>query len=416
MYPDGKIERGAGVRIGCWLALLCAALPLAAAGETGVAGPPSYDFPYTHGLYATIVGFLSVPKVDVPNQESMDLKVDSFRKKMPVKAVIQDHQAPLVVMLLGIDGRADGRLGKLWSSYFAGAGYHVLSFDSTFLPSFIETSGHGVTGNLVEETQCVKKIIAAFLDLPEVKDKVSKIGVVGLSYGAIEALLLGKEAQKNALPFHLDAIQAYSPPIQLEWTGELIDRWFHDDRWNYTLVQLSNELSSHTPVDPKEAVPFSDSLMRAGIAAAFRLGLADVVVRNDKVYKLHLLPGGNDFDDAYVKHEYAETWGYENFIEDAVFPYWRKKMNLQNVADLTAPDDVRNLIAQQPPGAEVILAEDDPFNSPESLAELKQRAHNHNLTVLPRGGHLGYAASGWTKTKLLQLFSTAALVHGASKK
>ena len=364
-----------------------------------------YDFKYTNGLYATIVGFLSIPKVEVKGQESYKLKIDSFRKEMPVKAVIQRGKAPLVVVLLGIDGRADGNLGRLWPSYFAAAGYHVLTFDSTFLPSFIETSGHGVTGNLKAESERVKEIIAAFLQLPELKDKVSKLGLVGMSYGALEALLLGEEAQKGALPFKVDAIQAYSPPIQLQWTGELIDRWYDEDRWQYTLVELAGKLSGHTPVPPNEPVPFSDSVMRAGIAAAFRLGLKEVIARNDRLYKLNLLPSGNEFDDEYVRREYAATWGYERFIDEAVFPYWRKRLNLTSVSDLTWPIDVRNLLPKQPPGAEVILAEDDPFNSPESLAELKKQAHKGSLTVLPRGGHLGYAACAWTKAKLLRLFA-----------
>src|SRR5207244_3067819 len=134
-------------------------------------------------------------------QKKLSLKVDSFKKKFPVRAIFQRETAPLVVVLLGIDGRADGALGKLWPSWFAEAGCHVLTFDSTFLPSFIEYSGHGVTGNLIAESERVRDIISAFIEQSDAKGKISKIGIVGMSYGGIEALVLGSMAKEGKLPF-----------------------------------------------------------------------------------------------------------------------------------------------------------------------------------------------------------------------
>src|SRR5437868_4456338 len=77
---------------------------------------PPYDFKYTNGLYATIAGFVSIKDIELKSQKKISLKVDSFKKKFPVRAIVQRESAPLVVVLLGIDGRADGALGKLWPS------------------------------------------------------------------------------------------------------------------------------------------------------------------------------------------------------------------------------------------------------------------------------------------------------------
>ena len=66
------------------------------------------------------------------------------------------------------------------------------------------------------------------------------------------------------------------------------------------------------------------------------------------------------------------------------------------------------LLPQQPPYAEVILAEDDPFNTPEDVAALKAVASKYRVTLLPRGGHLGFVNDPWTKAKLLELFNTPA--------
>ncbi|MCY3017585.1 MAG: alpha/beta fold hydrolase [Planctomycetota bacterium] len=379
-----------------------------APGGTAQGGLPAYEFGYKDPLYATIAGYLSIKDIELKNQKSYKLKVVDFRKEAPVRAILQPQEAPLVVVLLGIDGKSDSPLGRLWASWYAEAGNHVLTFDSTFLPRFIEISGRGVTGNLMSESECVRDIIAAFLEHEDVKGKVSKIGIVGMSYGALEALRLGELSAAGKLPFKVEAIQAYSPPIRLQKTGELIDQWHNEDRWNYTLVQLAGKLAGHTPVPPDQLVPFSDSLMRAGIAAAFRLTLVDVIVRNDKTYKLRMLPSGNQFDDEYVKQDYAAAWGYGKFMDDMCFPYWERKAGFKSLSDLTDPIQLPTLLQKQPPCSELILAEDDPFDLPEDVAELKKAAANKRAVFLPRGGHLGYVNEPWTKAKLLTLFKSPA--------
>jgi predicted alpha/beta-fold hydrolase len=372
---------------------------------------PAYDFRYKNGLYATIAGFLNIKDFELKNQKTIKLKVESFKKKVPVRAIVQRQSAPLVVVLLGVDGKADGALGKLWPAWFASAGYHVLTFDSTFQPTFTELSGHGVTGNIRIEAERVKDLIASFLELGEMKGKVSKIGVVGMSYGGLEALVLGQMAADKQLPFALEAVQSYSPPIKLQATGELIDRWYAEDRWQYTLTDLASKLSGHKPVSPDSEIPFSDSVMRAGIAAVFRLGLVDVIVRNDQFYKLNALPSGSNYDDQYVKRDYASVMGYSKFMSEISYPYWQRKLSFQNLSDLMGPIELRNLVEKQLPTTQVIISEDDPFNTPEDLAELKSQVNassNSNVTFLNYGGHLGFVNEAWTKAKLLSLFKPAA--------
>ncbi|HYG75853.1 MAG TPA: hypothetical protein VEK08_12690 [Planctomycetota bacterium] len=365
---------------------------------------PPYGFKYSNGLYATIAGFVSIKEPELKNQKKFSLKVPSFKKKLPVRAIIQNESAPLVVVLLGIDGRADGALGKLWPSWFSDAGYHVLTFDSTFLPSFTEISGHGVTGNLLVESERISEVIAAFLNLSEMKGKVSKLGIVGMSYGGIQSLVLGQMAKEGRLPFNVDGIQAYSPPVNIRRTGEVIDRWFSEDRWQYTLVELANKLSGHKPVGPDSTPPFDDSLMRAGIAAVFRLGLVDVIVRNDQIYKLGVLPKGNNFDSDYIKRDYAAIMGYTAFMTEMSYPYWQKKANMQQLSDLTSPVELGTLIEKQPPYSQVIITLDDPLNTADDLAAFQSRAAGRNVLFLPRGGHLGFVNDPWTKAKLMTLF------------
>lgn len=365
---------------------------------------PPYRFPYKNGLYATIAGFTAIKDVDTRNVRQIKLSVDGFRKAVPVRAIIQNHAAPLVVVLMGIDGKADGKLGKLWPSWYDNIGCHVLTFDSTFLPQFVLMSGHGVTGNVYAESERVGQIIAAFLRQGDMKSNVTQIGVVGMSYGGLQAMVLGELSKEGKLPFQIDTVQAYSAPIRLQHTGELIDKWFVEDRWNFTLVELADKLTGHKPVSADSPIPFDDSLMRAGLAAIFHLGLSDVVIKNDAEYHLHLLPSGDQFDDQYVKQDYAETWGYSKFMNDMSYPYWQHKLSLRSSDELMDTIDLCNLVKKNPQSTELIISEDDPFNTPEDLADLKSCSPTARITYLPTGGHLGFVSDPWTKAKLMSLF------------
>src|SRR5689334_4835126 len=84
---------------------------------------PEYTYCYDNGLYATLAGYLKIKHVCVSRETVFHLNVNNFRAPMPVHAVIQDHEAPLVVLVPGISGQASSDYTKLWPSWYADAGF-----------------------------------------------------------------------------------------------------------------------------------------------------------------------------------------------------------------------------------------------------------------------------------------------------
>jgi len=360
------------------------------------------------GLYSTITGYLKVKNVSVPDQRVIHLSVVGLDRPLPVRAVIQNRPAPLVVLLLGITGQADADFSKLWAKWYAEAGYNVLTFDSTFRAEFQDYSSFGVSGNIWAETAIVAKIIDAFLQSPEARGRVEKVGLVGMSYGAIEALILGQMSTQKKLPFAISAIQAYSPPASMEHTATRIDRWHKEDRWRYTLIELSRKFSKHEPVCDSCVVPFSASEMRAAIAAAFRVELAPIVLKNDNKYGLGVVPRGNEYDGEQRRKDYAAGWTYTKFAYDLAYPYWQSRPGFSNIQQLIRSTDLCELMQHQPSFSETIIAADDPLNAPEELEDVKECAAQLRLTIWPRGGHMGYIMDPQTHEKLLSLFTSRA--------
>lgn len=393
--------------VAIWISLLCVSancVEVAVSAENRAA-LPGYDFPYENPYYASIAGYLSVKKVRIERHEKLTLHVPGFSENLPVRTVRQGHVAPLVVMLAGITGRSEDDFVKLWQKWYADAGFHVLSMDSSFLPTFNNRSGHGVSGNLWIETEKVRDVIAAYLKQSGIEDRVSSIGIVGMSYGATQALMLGKLAKEGKVPFKIDAIQAYSPPINMQHSADILERWDREDRPRYTLAQLQ-PVAYHKP-SPEYEHEFSDCMLRAAFATAFRLPLAYVIVENDQLYCLDLLPRGDEFNDLYWRYDHAATWGFRDFAYGLSYPYWQQKLGLNDLQPLIDSADIERLLEHAQVCTEVILAVDDPLNEPDDLNRLRRSKYTAAATYLPRGGHLGYVSNEWTRTKLLSLFTCA---------
>lgn len=372
-----------------------------------VGGEP-YTFPYHDPLYGTLAGYLKVTNVSVPGERVMNLYPPNLSGSIPVHAVIQPGPAPLVVVLLGIGGRADTDFSRLWPSWLAEAGNHVLFFDSTFRAPYMNYTGKGPSGNLWAEAETVRDIIDTFLKQPEMNGKVDGLGIAGMSYGGVQALILGQMANEGKLPFEINSIQAYSPPANMAKTAGIFDVWYRENRWCYTLMELLSKVGKHEPAMTDAGhVPLRQSLMKAAIALSFRQELADVVLRSDERFCMNRLPHGDLIDEAFVRREYAEAWNFNKYIFEIALPYWDRKLGHEAVVHLIDDTRLWELLEHQPAYTEAIVALNDPFNTPDDLDDLKHLAEGKRILYLPTGGHLGYVGDEWTRTHLLGMFNKA---------
>jgi len=359
---------------------------------------PPFTFDPGNALYATVYGYLSVKKIEVA-QRVDELIVPGMSKSVPIKFVLQDHPAPLVVVLLGISGDASSDFSKLWPLWFSEAGYNVLTFDSFFRSEFIEHNGRdiGISGNVFSESSKAADIIAAFLDRYKERITPTKFGLVGMSYGGIQSLILGQMAVEGKLPFKIDAIQAYSPPIDLRETAQIIDDWYNQYRFKYTLIEMYQKVAQHHLDRGQDGLP--DDLLKASIATSFEQELGKSVLATDQSFKLHLFS-----EDPYQRKDEAALWGFMRFAYDLSLPWWRERLNSTDIDEMTASARLDKLLQNQPACSEAILAADDPFNRPVDVNVIREDNLKSKLTILPRGGHLGYISAPWTRAKLLTLF------------
>jgi pimeloyl-ACP methyl ester carboxylesterase len=385
-----------------------------AAGDVGQTKPVSvsygsavssstvhYDYWIRDGLYATVTAnSFDKPKVD--DEKKYKLKPEGFAKDIEVRVIWQSGRRPLAVLLLGLASRSKGKMAQLWKCHLREAGFNVLTFDSPFLPVFGKRSRHGVAGNVKEEARLAANLVAAFMNKSDARERVTSVGVVGISYGGTLGLNLAKMSQEGRCPFPLDRVLAFSPPVRMRTAARQLDVFYHD-RWNYTLSELADDLLGHKPVPRGEPIPFEAAEMRAGIAAAFRLDLTDVIEFSDDFYKMKILPESRWGDGEYRK-DVAGTWSFERFVNQMCFRYWYRKGRVQTIEQLWEPGDLKKLLQDCPANVHIVIAEDDPLNSASELATLKAILPSDRATYLPNGGHMGYNNTQWVKNRVARLF------------
>jgi predicted alpha/beta-fold hydrolase len=383
-------------------ALLAGLLSLGlGAGEEKCPAPPSsadaYDYLIADGLYATVTAMQSFKAPDVPQEKELTLKnIYNFKKDIKVRAVIQDQPAPLAVILLGLTSKSKGPLARLWEAQLRDAGCHVLVFDSIFRPALNERSAHGVTGNLEAEACVVANVIRAFLEHPQVADKVTQLGLLGASYGGSLALSYAKLAKSGRIKLAPKRVLVFSPPLGMRTASEILDHFYDEYRQNFSFFSLL-KLRNLEPVPAGQPIPFTASLMRAGIGYTFHSDLEDAISNSKDVYH-YQLPSEGDKNDK--NHRL-----FTRFIEEVVYPYWKQHGGAQTLEDLWAYGSLDKLLAASPDYVKVILAADDPLNDPVLLEYVRRDAPPEKLTVLPRGGHLGFVGCQWAKARVMGLFT-----------
>ena len=357
-----------------------------------------YTFTCNNGLYSTLTAMTCFKIPEVKAEQKLKLKVFGFKKDLEVRAMLQDHPAPLVVIFLGLASKSKDPLARLWESQLYESGCHVMTFDSIFRSSFNKSSNHGVAGNLEMEAISAANVINSFEQHSLLEGKVTKLGLLGASYGGILALNFARLAKANKITLKPDRVLVFSPPVSMHVSATLLDKMYDEDRAKFGILDLW-KMKGHEPVGPEKAIPFTDSLMRAGIGYVFHDDLVDAINTSKDVYKYELpdLPSDGNGGD---KHRYA----FSRFIEQVVFPYWQDKKRVGSIEDLWSFGDLGKLLPQTGDNVHVVLTADDPLNDPILLKYVQRDAPAGRLTVLPRGGHLGYLGTEWAKQRVLAMF------------
>lgn len=396
-------------------------------------------------------------KIDGERKVIIPKSNTEFKADLEVRMFWQRGKAPLAVTLLGFGMASDERNARAWQADLYRAGNHVLSFDSLIRNNMNRVTGHGAAGNILEEGRLTARIINAFLSTrdPETggtyRDRVSSVRLLGTSYGGNIALQTMREG--SAVLWPLDRVLIVSTPVDFLHTTTLFDKYYHEDRTRFGKLSLARLLHGFTPdsADPNDK---ELSLMRAGIGYSFHGDFAAMAKDNMERYMPQLKQHLREFEESqecarhrkeqlalleasydaerksiqaqkgqlgskeynalkddcdarynsqkdHVKKKLDDPnhWTFKTYFSLLCNPYWEAKGDYSDFGRL------KKLMEGAPNFVQVVIAEDDPLNNPEDLAELKQSLKEPQLLLLPHGGHLGFNGTQWFQALMAKFFA-----------
>lgn len=103
----------------------------------------------------------------------------------------------------------------------------------------------------------------------------------------------------------------------------------------------------------------------------------------------------------YIKKKMDDSnhWTFKGFFSLLCNPYWEAKGDYSDFGRL------KKLLNGAPNFVQVVIADDDPLNTPEDLAQVKEALKEPQLLLIPHGGHLGYTGTQWFQTLMAKFFA-----------
>ncbi|HEX5000325.1 MAG TPA: hypothetical protein VFY29_19035, partial [Terriglobia bacterium] len=201
------------------------------------------------------------------------------------------------------------------------------------------------------------------------------------------------------LPFRLGPVVAFSPPVSMQSTAQILDSYYERDfgAYHFDLLKLVR-LRDRSIAGPGSPSPFEPRLMRAGIGYLFHKAIKRAVETNDAQYCLGLL-------DWYKRTGHRRSdpgeWTFIRFVEEMSWPYWRQQGVSQSLEEYWTMGDLAPLLPVVGDDVFVYLSIDDPLDDPGDVIRLQKKFKPPLFNVLPYGGHLGYATSEWVRKIVL---------------
>ncbi len=372
------------------------------------------------GLWETITAGLR--KVDHPPLMEMKVLLTGAKAPMEIQYFLQPQPRPLVIIVNGTFSKAQNLYAEMLESTYIRAGYNVVTFDSFFSRRFLLETQYGAPGNFKAEAEIAGRIVSMFLKQPGISDKVSDIGVVGLSYGGAVALQMALLDQSKQLPFKLARVQVYSIPVSFQNAFRILDE-FEAQPYSYdTIIPIVLKANKRHQAMPDDTTV---EMLQKVIGRSFRLDLPETVESVDRIYFNTIKKNrASALETNYLgdgqaaimdRESEASSVSFRAFFASWLAPYWHGTSRV-SAEDLLAMGELSQLLPQLSDKVQIVIAQNDPLNVPGSIDALSKIKTGAKLILQKSGGHLGFLETDAIAQIAAGMFGATLPVENKKKK
>ncbi len=411
-------------------------------GKSFAAEDPDFsllaNFEYSNPLYSTTTLGQCTGCAHSGNSKKINISVPEMSGTINGRKIVNPEAGhPLVIIFNGTGGTAEGGYAAYMMDQCEKNGWSSFTYDSPFSDKYVNACGRGMPGNFRRECFQAIDLINTFL-----KDSArrygpnhySEIGIVGLSYGAILALLLPEVINDGTLknpPFQIAGTLALSPPADMLEAAALIDRYGKlKTRFNGVIDVAWAFSKESEKMSPARQHEFTDDELRYIIARAFKHNFDNTKDQAFMKYSKQFGPvcPNADWKEKIRKINFFGKEGSEGraFMDDIGFiqyfnyfcvPYWENARGLDSGAQIKSDGHLARLLTIKGGNAEAFICSACPLTTRQSMDELKLGIANGSystpLYVLPCGGHGDLVQTEFVRHRLKNLFAPKTQLAGS---
>ncbi len=349
-----------------------------------------YESKFHHAYLDTLSGVCSITKYKKSDivGELKKVKFEDkkyFDEKIEYYQVIQNHKAPLILILPGSFTTLEEDQSIMWLQLFSNLGYHAVLIPNPWSLDFVGAETKFQLGDFPKEAESTYAILRSAIADFEKENLIdnNQIELFGLSHGAFLSSIVNYLFVKDHK--ELKSTTLISPALNLYDSFKLLDQHIADAikegehkstlgaYFHFLKICKAESLSDLS----EKSIHLSKHI--ASIHG-FQKDLAETLVKYDKEHKLGHVP-----TDYTHRKNWKQNLRYSDFFKTFapnLLPLYRSdKAKLSywvNKAAALGSDKVR------------LLVSDDDF-----INAHKKREHLSSMIALKGGGHFGFCASDW---------------------
>ncbi len=342
--------------------------------------------------------------------------IRSTGRRLPFTYWLQDGRAPVVYIVPGLGSHrlADSSIALAelaWKNGFSAVSISS-PFNAEFMdnaatanePGFTPIDGLDLRQALTDVDRALQR---------KYPGRLASRGLMGYSMGAYEALYLAATQAGEIDSVHFDRYVAINTPVRLLYGAKQLDAFYNaplawpaadrTERINNTFLKVA--ALSQTSLRPSLQLPFDGVESKFLIGLTFRFTLRDIIYDTQRRHNQGILR--RRFDPWRRRFLYDEImrYSYLDYLNDFVIPSYREHgIELANTDALAKATDLRTYTEglQKNPQIRLVGTDDDFLLAPEDLAWLRATFPTNQITLFPRGGHLGNLANAAVQRAVLK--------------
>jgi hypothetical protein len=367
---------------------------------------------------ATITAVLIGPENDdfkrdsvtvLPNRDDVYLMEDLSQLGFTYR-LQKNLRAPLMFVLPGTGGNAQGGSALFLAEQYFKMGYHTVTVDNPFYWGFaVSSSRSGLPGYAPRDAadlyRGLQKIIQQLKADRDIRPKAYSI--TGYSLGALQSLFLQRLDQQEQR-FNFSKVLLINPPADLLYSVKSLDRLYTEGSsmsakrkkaLMYRIFTVGEKyLNSDADFQNPQFVEkvynelrLSNQDMAYLIGQSFRETVRDVVFASQQVKDLGILKVRATRNRQNARWEEAMTVSFSDYMSKFLYPQLAKERGTDyTIQDLNAESSIYQFgeAIKASNNTFLITTADDMIVQPQDIAWFKEQFGNRAI-IFPYGGHCG---------------------------